>query len=154
NWDPGTRGTREGESTLSTSSAGWRKRRMNMRVMYERCCGLDIHKATIAACALVSEQGKTQEETRRFGTMKADLMVLADWLQQKRIQHVAMESTGVYWKPGLEYFGAGGIGTAVGQRARSQNRAGPKNGPKGLPMDRRFAQARIAATQFRSSASD
>src|SRR5262249_1559252 len=43
--------------------------------------------------------GKTQEETRRFGTMTADLRELAGWLQQKGIRHVAMESTGVYWKP-------------------------------------------------------
>ena len=70
-----------------------------MRIMYERCCGLDIHKASIAACALISEKGKPQEETRRFGTMTADLRELAGWLQQKGIRHVAMESTGVYWKP-------------------------------------------------------
>jgi transposase len=70
-----------------------------MRVVYERCCGLDIHKASIAACALITEKGKTQEETRRFGTMTADLRELAKWLQQKEIPHVAMESTGVYWKP-------------------------------------------------------
>jgi transposase len=71
----------------------------DMRVVYERCCGLDIHKASITACALVSEKGKTKEETRRFGTMKGDLVELAGWLQQKGIRHVAMESTGVYWKP-------------------------------------------------------
>ena len=70
-----------------------------MRVMYERCCGLDIHKSSITACALISEKGKTQEETRRFGTMTGDLRELAGWLQQKGIRHVAMESTGVYWKP-------------------------------------------------------
>jgi transposase len=70
-----------------------------MRIVYERCCGLDIHKASIAACALISEKGETQEETRRFGTMKTDLMELGTWLQQKAIRHVAMESTGVYWKP-------------------------------------------------------
>ncbi|OLE88799.1 MAG: hypothetical protein AUG08_06925 [Acidobacteria bacterium 13_1_20CM_2_55_15] len=70
-----------------------------MRVMYERCCGLDIHKASITACALITEKGKTQEETRRFGTMTDDLRALAGWLQQKEIRHVAMESTGVYWKP-------------------------------------------------------
>jgi transposase len=70
-----------------------------MRVMYERCCGLDIHKASITVCALITEKGKTQEETRRFGTMTADLRELAGWLQQKGIRHVAMESTGVYWKP-------------------------------------------------------
>ena len=67
-----------------------------MRVMYERCCGLDIHKSSIAACALITEKGKPQEETRRFGTMTGDLRELAGWLQQKGIRHVAMESTGVY----------------------------------------------------------
>jgi transposase len=67
--------------------------------MYERCCGLDIHKASIAACALITDKGKTLEETRRFGTMTADLRELAVWLQQKEIRHVAMESTGIYWKP-------------------------------------------------------
>ena len=70
-----------------------------MRIMYERCCGLDIHKASITACALITEKGKTQEETRRFGTMTDDLRALAGWLQQKEIRQVAMESTGVYWKP-------------------------------------------------------
>ncbi len=70
-----------------------------MRIMYERCCGLDIHKSSIAACALITEKGKPQEETRRFGTMTGDLRELAGWLQQKGIRHVAMESTGVYWKP-------------------------------------------------------
>src|SRR2546427_11923484 len=76
-----------------------------MRIMYERCCGLDIHKASIAACALISEKGKSQEETRRFGTMTGDLQELAEWLQEEGIRHVAMESTGIYWKPvwnGLE----------------------------------------------------
>ena len=48
-----------------------------MRIMYERCCGLDIHKASIAACALISEKGTPQEETRRFGTMTADLRELS-----------------------------------------------------------------------------
>jgi hypothetical protein len=59
----------------------------------------DIHKASIAACAVITEKGKIQEETRRFGTMTADLRELAAWLQQKEIRNVAMESTGVYWKP-------------------------------------------------------
>jgi hypothetical protein len=67
-----------------------------MRVMYERCCGLDIHKASITVCALITEKGKTQEETRRFGTMTADLRELAGWLQQK-----GMEAS-------VEYFGACG----------------------------------------------
>jgi len=71
-----------------------------MRVVYERCCGLDVHQASIAACALSRDKcGHRQEETQRFGTMTADLLDLAAWLKQRGIQHVAMESTGVYWKP-------------------------------------------------------
>jgi transposase len=70
-----------------------------MRIVIERCCGLDVHKASLAACALLIEKGKTKEETRHFGTMSDDLRALAEWLKQKGIQHVAMESTGVYWKP-------------------------------------------------------
>lgn len=71
-----------------------------MRIVYERCCGLDVHKASVAACALIGEKGKAnKEEIRRFGTMTADLRELAEWLKQRGIQHVAMESTGVYWKP-------------------------------------------------------
>src|SRR3989441_11448797 len=80
-----------------------------MRIMYERCCGLDIHKASIAACALIAEKGKTQEETRRFGTMTADLRELAKWLQQKEIRHAAMESAGVYWKPVWNILEAAGF---------------------------------------------
>jgi len=64
-----------------------------MRIVIERCCGLDVHKASLAACALFIEKGKTKEETRHFGTMSDDLRALAEWLKQKGIQHVAMEST-------------------------------------------------------------
>lgn len=66
-----------------------------MRVVYERCCGLDVHKKTVVAC-MITPEGK---ESRTFGTMTADLLELADWLQSKEVGHVAMESTGVYWKP-------------------------------------------------------
>ncbi|MED4358187.1 IS110 family transposase, partial [Geobacillus stearothermophilus] len=66
-----------------------------MRVLYERCCGLDVHKQSITACALTPE-GK---EIRTFGTLTDDLEELVDWLKEKKVTHVAMESTGVYWKP-------------------------------------------------------
>ncbi|ALA71871.1 transposase [Geobacillus stearothermophilus 10] len=66
-----------------------------MRVLYERCCGLDVHKKSITACVLTPE-GK---EIRTFGTMTDDLEELVEWLKQKQVTHVAMESTGVYWKP-------------------------------------------------------
>jgi transposase len=61
---------------------------------------LDVHKKTLTACLLISgDGGKGQQELRRFGTMTRDLLELADWLQCHQVTHVAMESTGVYWKP-------------------------------------------------------
>ena len=66
-----------------------------MEVLYERCCGLDVHKKVVVACVMTPE-GK---ETRSFGTMTGELLEMADWLASKGCTHVAMESTGVYWKP-------------------------------------------------------
>jgi transposase len=71
-----------------------------MRIMYARCCGLDVHKKSITACVLLRDAGgATQQEIRRFGTMTRDLLELTDWLHALQVTHVAMESTGVYWKP-------------------------------------------------------
>lgn len=66
-----------------------------MGPVYERCCGLDVHKKTVVAC--VRTLGHA--ETRTFGTMTRDVLALADWLTECGVNHVAMESTGVYWKP-------------------------------------------------------
>jgi transposase len=61
---------------------------------------LDVHKKSITACVLLRDAaGATQQEIRRFGTMTRDLLELADWLHGLQVTHVAMESTGVYWKP-------------------------------------------------------
>lgn len=71
-----------------------------MRIIYQRCCGLDVHKKVIMACLLLLEpDGELRQEVRKFGTMTKDLLALLDWLQQAGCTHVAMESTGVYWKP-------------------------------------------------------
>ena len=71
-----------------------------MDVVYERCCGLDIHKKTVVACRIVpGPAGKPTKEIRTFGTMTEDLLALSDWLASEGVTHVAMESTGVYWKP-------------------------------------------------------
>jgi transposase len=62
---------------------------------------LDVHKKTLPACLLIAgARGKEQHEIRRFGPMTRDLLAWADWLQSQQVTHVAMESTGVYWKPG------------------------------------------------------
>jgi len=66
-----------------------------MQVVDERCSGLDVHKKSVTACCITPE-GK---ETRTFGTMTEDLLAMADWLRSMGCTHVAMESTGVFWKP-------------------------------------------------------
>lgn len=70
-----------------------------MQVIYERCCGLDVHKRTITACLLKWLGSGWQKELRQFGTMTKELLALLDWLVSEGCTHVAMESTGVYWKP-------------------------------------------------------
>lgn len=72
----------------------------DMEVMFERCCGLDVHKEPVTACVIApGPSGKPQKEIRTYGTMTDDLMKLRDWLLACGCTHVAMESTGVYWKP-------------------------------------------------------
>jgi transposase len=66
-----------------------------MRVVYDRCCGLDVHKKTVVACVMTP----AGQETRTFSTMTQDLLALSEWLEHWGVIHVAMESTGVYWKP-------------------------------------------------------
>ena len=66
-----------------------------MKVLYERCCGLDVHKKSLTACALTP----AGPQVRVFGTTHGEVLALADWLQELGVRTVAMESTGVYWKP-------------------------------------------------------
>ena len=71
-----------------------------MDVLYERCCGLDIHKKTVVACRILpGAPGRPVKEVRTFGTMTADLLELSAWLAEAGVTHVGMESTGVYWWP-------------------------------------------------------
>jgi transposase len=71
-----------------------------MEQVIERCAGLDVHKATVAACVRVARAGRTrQQEVRTFGTNTADLLALHNWLSTHSVTHIAMEATGVYWKP-------------------------------------------------------
>jgi transposase len=71
-----------------------------MDVVYERCCGLDVHKKTVVACRITPGEGRApRKEIRTFGTMTEDLLALGDWLAAEGVTHVAMESTGVYWQP-------------------------------------------------------
>ena len=66
-----------------------------MEVVNPRCCGLDVHKKTVVACVITPER----KETKTFSTMTKDLLKLKEWLADCKVSHVAMESTGVLWKP-------------------------------------------------------
>ncbi|MBI2526326.1 MAG: IS110 family transposase [Candidatus Rokubacteria bacterium] len=71
-----------------------------MDVLYRVCCGLDVHKKTVAACLRSpGPKDRRAEEVRTFGTTTHELLRLADWLTMAGCTHVAMESTGVYWRP-------------------------------------------------------
>src|SRR6267378_346047 len=68
-----------------------------MQVVHEVCCGLDVHKKSVTACVVWAAGRRRQ--TRAFGTFTRDLLELGDWLRSCGATHVALESTGVYWKP-------------------------------------------------------
>ncbi len=71
-----------------------------MQVVHPRCCGLDVHKKSVVACVLLTEpDGSVRRQVRTFGTMTADLLTLDDWLTEHDVTQIAMESTGVYWRP-------------------------------------------------------
>jgi transposase len=71
-----------------------------MEIVHTHCAGLDVHKKTVVPAIIVPDpQGGLRKETRTYGTMTADLLALSDWLMGQGVTHVAMESTGEYWKP-------------------------------------------------------
>jgi transposase len=66
-----------------------------MQLVYERCCGVDVHKKMIVACFMVDKK----QEVRTFRTMTKDIREMANWLLENGCEMIAMESTGAYWKP-------------------------------------------------------
>jgi transposase len=71
-----------------------------MELVYQRCCGIDIHKKVVVACLIsLTAAGQRHKEIRSFRTVTKELLELCDWLKAAHCTHVAMESTGVYWKP-------------------------------------------------------
>jgi transposase len=70
-----------------------------MKALHRRCAGLDVHQQEIVACRRIVAGRKVQTEVGRFSTTTQGLLELADWLEDGKVTHVAMEATGVYWKP-------------------------------------------------------
>src|SRR6202162_3685975 len=93
------------EANVSEPSIKCRNRRRHlewrctMKTLHRRCAGLDVHNDSVVACARLTVRSKTSYEVCRLSTATRDLLQLADWLEARGITHVAMEATGVYWKP-------------------------------------------------------
>ena len=71
-----------------------------MDTLYRVVAGLDVHQKTVVACVRrTTPEGRVAEETRTYRTVTRDLLAMSDWMTRRGVTHVAMESTGVYWKP-------------------------------------------------------
>ena len=81
-----------------------------MESLHSRCAGLDVHKRSVSACILIQDGSDVHTETAMFGTFTRDLERMRDWLLQHGVQHVAMESTGVFWMPVWNVLEQGGGG--------------------------------------------
>jgi len=97
-----------------------------MKVLYDRCCGLDIHKKLVTACLITPDS----RVIKTFGTMTSDLLELVDWLCANGCTHAAMESTGVYWKPIYNLLEESGIQALVVNAQHIKNVPGRKTDVK------------------------
>src|SRR5215468_5263794 len=97
-----------------------------MEVLHPRCCGLDVHKATVVACLRLAIDGKAIKETRTFATTTAGLLALSEWLTETQCTHVAMEATGVYWKPVWHILSDGDFELVLANAAHVKNVPGRK----------------------------
>ena len=71
-----------------------------MQVIHERCAALDVHKKTVVTTIMITQSdGSVKAQTRTFSTMTVDLLALDDWLSSHQVEVIAMESTGVFWRP-------------------------------------------------------
>ena len=97
-----------------------------MDIIYERVAGLDVHKAMIVACVRVMADGKAERTCRTYDTTTDGLKSLLAWLMEQRCTHVAMEATGVYWKPVWNILSDGTFELLVANAAHIKNVPGRK----------------------------
>src|SRR3954463_208557 len=97
-----------------------------MEVLYPRCAGLDVHKATVVAAVRLVAGGKVAREVRTFGTTTAGLLELAEWLAENGCTRVAMEATGVYWRPVWHILAEHGFALVLANAAQVKNVPGRK----------------------------
>ena len=97
-----------------------------MDILYDRVAGLDVHKQTIVACVRLATGDKPSRECRTYATTTADLLALLAWLRESVVSHVAMEATGVYWKPVWNILSEGAFELIVANAAHIKNVPGRK----------------------------
>jgi transposase len=97
-----------------------------MELLHRRCCGLDVHKETVVACLRLVSDGQVTTEVRSFQTTTADLLRLSEWLAVNGCIHVAMEATGVYWKPVWHILDDGEFALVLVNAAHVKNVPGRK----------------------------
>ena len=97
-----------------------------MEVLYPHCAGLDVHKDTVVACVRHMVNGTVRREVRTFKTTTTELLALSDWLVAEKCTHVAMEATGVYWKPVWHILSDGDFSLVLANAAHVKNVPGRK----------------------------
>ena len=97
-----------------------------MDVLYPRCAGLDVHKDTVVAAVRMAGDGAANSEVRTFDTTTPGLLALSGWLAECGCTHVAMEATGVYWKPVWHILSDGDITLILANAAHVKNVPGRK----------------------------
>jgi transposase len=97
-----------------------------MEVLHPHCAGLDVHKDTVVACVRHMVGGTVGREVRTFKTTTKDLMALSEWLSAEGCTHIAMEATGIYWKPVWHILGDGEFELVLANAAHVKNVPGRK----------------------------
>lgn len=102
-----------------------------MEAVLECCVGLDVHQETVVACVIFGPlEHRPKKEIRTFGTTTPELLTLADWLEERKCSHVAMESTGIYWKPVWNILETGSYQLILANAQRIKNVPGRKTDVK------------------------
>src|SRR5215211_9116545 len=97
-----------------------------MDVLYPRCAGLDVHKDSVVAGVRLAREGVARTEVRTFDTTTPGLLALSAWLAEVGCTHVAMEATGVYWKPVWHVLADGDFTLVLANAAQVKNVPGRK----------------------------
>jgi transposase len=97
-----------------------------MEVLYPYCAGLDVHKDTVVACVRHMANGSVRREVRTFKTTTKELLALSEWLAAEGCTHVAMEATGIYWKPVWHILSNGDVTLLLANAAHVKNVPGRK----------------------------